>query len=178
MVLGDSLSAGYGIDQNQGWVALLQRRLAKHGYPHDVVNASISGDTTAGGRFRLDNALAEHHPAIVIIELGGNDGLRGLSLADMEANLAKIIEKSRTSGATLLLIGMRIPPNYGRDYTIGFENIYTRLAKKYNVPRVPFLLEGIADNNALMQSDRIHPNGGAQGIVLDNVWPRLEPLLK
>ncbi len=178
LVLGDSLSAGYGIDQNQGWVALLQRRLARHGDPHDVVNASISGDTTAGGLFRLDSALADHHPAIVIVELGANDGLRGLSLADMETNLTKIIKKCRAGNAQVLLVGMRIPPNYGAEYTTGFASVYTRLAKKYKLPLVPFLLAGVADNNALLQSDRLHPNGDAQGIILDTVWPELERMVE
>lgn len=177
MVLGDSLSSGYGIDQNQGWVALLQRRMDKHGYPHRVINASITGDTTAGGLFRLDNALKEHQPDIVIVELGGNDGLRGLSLAEMETNLELIIGKCLASNARILLVGMKIPPNYGMDYTTGFENIYTRLAKKHQLPLVPFLLAGVADDNALLLSDRIHPNGDAQGMILENVWHELDKLL-
>lgn len=178
LVLGDSLSAGYGIEQNRGWVTLLQQRLAKESYPHRVVNASISGDTTAGGLFRIGPALEQHRPDIVIIELGGNDGLRGLSLRDMESNLAKIIDACRQRGSRVLLIGMRIPPNYGPEYTAGFEAIYTRLAKKYDVPLVPFLLEGIAENKVLMQSDRIHPNGEAQSRILDNVWAGLERMVK
>ena len=177
MVLGDSLSAGYGIDQKQGWVNLLQQRLTKQGYPHQVVNASISGDTTAGALFRLENALQEHRPDIVIVELGGNDGLRGLPLAEMKDNLKRIIEKCRASGARVLLIGMKIPPNYGKDYTDAFEQTYFTLAREYELPLVPFLLEGIADNNALLQSDRIHPNGEAQGMILENVWSVLSQII-
>ena len=177
MVLGDSLSAGYGIDQKQGWVNLLQQRLTKQGYPHQVVNASISGDTTAGALFRLENALQEHRPDIVIVELGGNDGLRGLPLAEMKDNLERIIEKCRASGARVLLIGMKIPPNYGKDYTDAFEQTYFTLAREYELPLVPFLLEGIADNNALLQSDRIHPNGEAQGMILENVWSVLSQII-
>ena len=177
MVLGDSLSAGYGIDQKQGWVNLLQQRLTKQGYPHQVVNASISGDTTAGALFRLENALQEHRPDIVIVELGGNDGLRGLPLAEMKDNLKRIIEKCRASGAKVLLVGMKIPPNYGKDYTDAFEQTYFTLAREYELPLVPFLLEGIADNNALLQSDRIHPNGEAQGMILENVWSVLSQII-
>lgn len=177
LVLGDSLSAGYGIEQNQSWVTLLQQRLGDRGHPHRVINASISGDTTAGGLFRIGAALDDHDPDVVIVELGGNDGLRGLSLRDMETNLAKIIDACLAHGSRVLLVGMRIPPNYGAEYTAGFEAIYTRLAKQYNVPLVPFLLEGIAENNALLQSDRIHPNGEAQGKMLDNVWPVMKRVM-
>jgi acyl-CoA thioesterase-1 len=177
LVLGDSLSAGYGIDTQKGWVALLQSRLRDNGLPHRVVNSSISGDTTSGALARLPRALSLHHPAIVIVELGGNDGLRGLSLQEMRENLAQIIRTVRDKGAKVLLLGMRLPPNYGTAYTEKFNAIYQQLAEAYGVPLVPFLLEGVANRPELMQDDGIHPRAAAQEQLLENVWPYLRPLL-
>ena len=178
LVFGDSLSAGYGIDHSRDWVNLLAQRLERENFPHRVVNASISGETTAGGLSRLPAALDSHHPAIVILELGANDGLRGLPLLHLRANLGKLIELSKQSGARVLLVGMMLPPNYGSRYTEGFEEAYTQLAKKQRVARVPFLLEGVADKRQLMQADNVHPTAEAQPRLLDNVWPHLLPLLK
>ena len=178
LVLGDSLSAGYGIDVNAGWVNLLQQRLRQQGYPHQLVNASISGDTTSGGRARLPRALALHHPDLVIIELGANDGLRGLSLTSMRANLAAMIKLARAQGAQVLLIGMYLPSNYGPAYTEKFHAVYRDLARELNIPLVPFLLEGVALKPDLMQADGLHPRAVAQARVLDNVWPLLTPLLR
>lgn len=178
LVLGDSLSAGYGIDVNAGWVNLLQQRLRQQGYPHQLVNASISGDTTGGGRARLPRALALHHPNLVIIELGANDGLRGLSLTSMRANLAAMIKLARAQGAQVLLIGMYLPSNYGPAYTEKFHAVYRDLARELNIPLVPFLLEGVALKPDLMQADGLHPRAVAQARVLDNVWPLLTPLLR
>jgi len=178
LVLGDSLSAGYGIDVRHGWVALLGQRLRQQGYPQTVVNASISGDTTAGGRTRLPEALQRHHPQVVIIELGGNDGLRGLSLAQTRANLDAMIKMARSAGAQVLLVGIYLPPNYGPEYTRKFHAIYSELAHQQQLPLVPFLLAGVALTPGLMQADGLHPRGAAQPRLLDNVWPYLEPLLK
>lgn len=178
LVLGDSLSAAYGIDPNQGWVALLRQRLERTGYRYEVINASVSGDTTRGGLARLSAALTQHRPRIVIVELGGNDGLRGLSLADMRANLSGIIERGRASGARVLLAGVRLPPNYGEAYTQKFHEVYRELARTYRVPLVPFLLDGIGGRQELMQSDGIHPGPGAQARMLENIWPHLLPLLQ
>ena len=177
-MLGDSLSAGYGIDVRHGWVALLGQRLRQQGYPQTVVNASISGDTTAGGRTRLPEALQRHHPQVVIIELGGNDGLRGLSLAQTRANLDAMIKMARSAGAQVLLVGIYLPPNYGPEYTRKFHAIYSELAHQQQLPLVPFLLAGVALTPGLMQADGLHPRGAAQPRLLDNVWPYLEPLLK
>lgn len=177
LVVGDSLSAGYGIEISQGWVNLLQKRLQEAGFPHRIVNASISGDTTRGGLARLPAALERHDPAIVILELGGNDGLRALSLQEIKANLAAMIELSRQAGARLILVEMRIPPNYGPQYTEKFQALFGELAARYDLPLVPFLLTGVADNPALMQGDGIHPRAEAQPRIVDNVWPVLEPLL-
>jgi len=178
LVVGDSLSAGYGIQLRDGWVTLLQQRLTKQGYPHAVVNASISGDTTAGGRARLPAALKRHRPAIVILELGGNDGLRGLSLHETRANLDAMIKAAQSAGAQVLLVGIHLPPNYGPEYTGKFHAIYHDLARTQRAALAPFLLEGIALTPALMQPDGIHPRAAAQPRLLDNVWPYLEPLLK
>ena len=178
LVLGDSLSAGYGIDVRTGWVALLGQRLYQQGYPQTVVNASISGDTTAGGRARLPEALRRHHPQVVIVELGGNDGLRGLSLAQTRANLDGIIKTAKSAGAQVLLVGIYLPPNYGPEYTKKFHAIYGELAHQYQLPLVPFLLAGVALTPGLMQADGLHPRAAAQPRLLDNVWPYLEPLLK
>ncbi|MEE4379611.1 MAG: arylesterase [Candidatus Competibacteraceae bacterium] len=177
MVVGDSLSTGYGIDANKGWVTLLQQRLRSNGFPHQVINASVSGDTSRGGLARLPAALERHQPAIVILELGGNDGLRGLSLKSLEDNLAAMIEFSRAAGAQVVLAEMRIPPNYGPVYTKKFQTLYTELAQRYAIPLIPFLLEGVAGNEGLMQNDGIHPVAEAQPRILDNVWPTLESLL-
>jgi acyl-CoA thioesterase-1 len=178
LVVGDSLSAGYGIEVRDGWVALLEKRLAAQGYPHRVVNASISGDTSAGGRARLTAALKRHRPAVVILELGANDGLRGLSLAQTRANLAAMIEGAQAAGARVLLIGIHLPPNYGPAYTRKFHAQYAGLANRYRTALVPFLLEGVALDRALMQPDGLHPRAAAQPRLLDNVWPALEPLLR
>ena len=177
VVLGDSLSAGYGMDADESWVTLLQARLRREGYPQAVVNASVSGATTQDGRTRLPQILNRDRPAVVIIELGGNDGLRGLSLETMHANLAAIIEQARAAGAEPLLVGMRLPPNYGPAYTRRFERIYRELAREYSVPFVPFLLQGVAGHAELMQPDGMHARAAAQPKLLDNVWPHLKPLL-
>lgn len=178
LVLGDSLSAGYGISTNSGWVALLQQRLEQQGYPQRVVNASISGDTTSGGLARLPQALAQHRPQLVILELGANDGLRGLPLDEMRRNLATIIDKSHEHGATLLLAGVRLPPNYGALYVKKFHHIYRQLAQNHKVALVPYLLAGVGGNADLVQADGLHPRANAQELILDNVWPHLLPILK
>ncbi len=178
LVLGDSLSAGYGISTNSGWIALLQRRLEQQGYPQRVVNASISGDTTSGGLARLPQALAQHRPQLVILELGANDGLRGLSLEEMRRNLVTIIDKSREQGATLLLVGVRLPPNYGALYVKKFHDVYRQLARNHKVAFVPHLLAGVGGRADLIQADGLHPRANAQGLILDNVWPHLLPILK
>ncbi len=176
LVLGDSLSAAYGMAQNEGWVHLLQQRLRKAGHPHRVVNASISGETSAGARQRIDEELARWQPDIVIIELGGNDGLRGLPLDALYDNLAALIEASLGQGARVLLLGMRLPPNYGR-YSEDFAAVYAALARRYRIPLLPFLLAGMEDDFTFFQADGIHPNQRAQARILDNVWPVLRPLL-
>lgn len=177
MVLGDSLSAGYGIKIQEGWVNLLAQRLASEGYGYRVVNASVSGETTQGGLARLPRALQTHKPAIVIVELGGNDGLRGLPLAASRANLDRIIELSRAARARVLLVGMVIPPNYGPRYGQEFRDMFAALAAKYQVQFVPFLLDKVALDPALMQGDGIHANARGQPQMLENVWPKLKPLL-
>jgi acyl-CoA thioesterase I len=178
LVFGDSLSAAYGLGTDQGWVALLQQRLQVQGYGYRVVNASVSGETTDGGRSRLARALSQHRPELVVLELGGNDGLRGLPLKDIQANLAQMIKAIRESGARQLLVGIQIPPNYGPKYTQGFTAMYETLAKEQNVPVVPFLLKDIALEAQLMQADGIHPNALGQPRVLENVWTHLHPLLR
>lgn len=178
LVLGDSLSSGYGINISAGWVSLLQQRLQQQGYPHQLINASISGDTTSSGRARLPRTLDLHHPDLVIIELGANDGLRGLPLASMRANLAAMIKLLRARGIQVLLIGMHLPSNYGPAYTEKFHAVYQELARELKIPFVPFLLEGVALNLDLMQADGLHPRAGAQERVLENVWPVLSPLLR
>jgi len=176
LVLGDSLSAAYGIEVQQGWVSLLEQRVAAK-YPHKVINASVSGETTGGGLARLPALLEQHKPELVIVELGGNDGLRGYPLNVMQQQLVDIIEKSRAAGATVVLVGMQIPPNYGPRYTNRFRDIYKELAEKFELPLVEFLLDGVATDAALMQRDGIHPTAAAQEKILDNVWPVLQPLL-
>ncbi|TSE36444.1 arylesterase [Tepidimonas charontis] len=180
LVVGDSLSAEYGIARGRGWVALLQQRLQAQGRSVQVVNASISGDTTAGGRARLPALLQRHRPAVVILELGGNDALRGLPLPSTRDNLRAMIRASRAAGARVLLLGMDMPPNYGERFRAEFRAVYTDLAREEGVALVPFFLAGVADGPqaaALFQDDRIHPNEQAQPRLLDNVWPALRPLL-
>jgi acyl-CoA thioesterase-1 len=178
LVLGDSLSAGYGVKVDATWVALLNQRLAKQGYGYRVVNASISGETTAGARSRLPRALELHKPAVVIVELGGNDGLRGLPLKQVRGNFENLIETSQAAQAKVVLVGMRMPPNYGAEYANSFHALYGELAKKYDVPLVDFFLEGVALDDTLMQADGIHPNATAQPKLLDNLWPALSKVLK
>lgn len=177
LVVGDSISAAFGLDTTQGWVALLQKRLDQQGKRIQVVNASISGDTSAGGLARLPALLAEHRPALVMIELGGNDGLRGTPLAQLQQNLADMIAASKSSGAQVLLLGMRLPPNYGKRYTEGFAGVYEQLAATHQVPLLPFFLEGVGGVPGLMQADGIHPTAAAQPRLLDNIWPLLEARL-
>jgi len=178
IVLGDSLSSGYGLSRDdQSWVALLQQRLRGEGYGHEVVNASISGDTTSGGLARLPALLEAHRPSIVILELGGNDGLRGQPVASLRGNLQQMIELTLDSGATPILAGMQIPPNYGPAYAGAFAGTYPELAAQFDIPLVGFLLEDVALNTELMQSDGIHPNAGGNAVILDNVWPVLADLL-
>ncbi len=178
LVVGDSLSAGYGLAPGQGWVALLQQRLKKQGYGHRVVNASVSGETTDGGVARLDRALATHRPGIVIIELGGNDGLRGLPVSRVQANLGLLITKSRAAGAEVLLLAIRVPTNYGPQYTTAFQQIYQDLAVKYRIGVAALVDQEIALDLAYFQPDGIHPNAKAQPLLLDNVWIQLSPLLR
>ncbi|WP_024459922.1 arylesterase [Marinimicrobium sp. LS-A18] len=178
LVLGDSLSAAYGIDEEDGWVNLLNERLEREGYPHTVVNASVSGETTEGGLKRLPRLLSEHNPEWVILELGGNDGLRGYPVSDLADNLAAMIQLSREQGAEVVLLGMQIPPNYGPRYTDQFTAVYPQLAQEEDVPLVAFMLEGIAIKDELMQRDGIHPNAEAQPKILENVWPTLREVLQ
>jgi len=179
LVFGDSISAGYGLPRvEQGWAALLQAKLKQEGYGYEVVNASVSGETTAGGLARLPRALNLHHPAVVLLELGGNDGLRALPVAQMRENLARMAELAATAGAKVLLLGMRIPPNYGPEYTAEFSRVYADLARDQKLPVVSFLLNGIAQKPDLMQADGIHPNQAGQPKLLDAVWPALQPLLQ
>lgn len=177
MVVGDSISSAYGMDVDSGWVSLLQTRLHQRGKDYSVVNSSISGDVTASGRQRISRLLDRHDPDIVIIELGGNDGLRGLSLAEMKANLQSMISDSINHGAKVILAGMKILPNYGPRYTAGFEQVYDDLADENTISLIPFILEGIGGVADKMQDDGIHPNQQAQKIILDNVWVTLEELL-
>jgi len=177
LVFGDSLSANYGIAAESGWVSLLQQRLTRNHYDYRVVNASISGETTAGGLTRIGAALATHNPAIVIVELGGNDGLRGLPLEATQSNLDGILRACRTSKAKVLLAGIRLPPNYGPGYTGRFAAIYPALARKHRSALLPFLLEGIAESRESFQADNIHPTAAAQPVILENVWKQLQPML-
>jgi len=177
LIIGDSLSAGYGLEPGKGWVTLLQQRLDARHLFYRVVNASISGDTTANGLNRLPAALHTHLPSLVLIELGANDGLRGLPLATMSQNLSTMISLSQSQSAKVLLIGMRIPPNYGKRYTDAFFTLYASLASQYQLSLVPFLLEGVGARPALMQADGLHPNEMAQPTLLDNVWEKLLPML-
>jgi acyl-CoA thioesterase-1 len=177
LIVGDSVSAGYGLPPGAGWATLLQQRLADQHYPHGVVNASISGDTTAGGRARLDALLAQHRPAITVIELGGNDGLRGGSLDAMRANLDAMVVAAQKAGSRVLLVGMQLPPNYGPAYVQRFAATFADVAKARKAALVPFLFDGFGDDNAMFQPDRIHPVVAAQPKLLDNVWRELKPLL-
>lgn len=180
LVLGDSISAEYGIARGSGWVALLEQRLARERMAARVLNASVSGDTTAGGRSRLPALLKAHRPAVVVIELGGNDALRGLSLEMTEANLTAMTQAAQAAGAKVLLAGMQMPPNYGADFGRRFFALYPQVAKAQRAALVPFLLKGVADGDhaqALFQPDRIHPTAAAHPIILDNVWPELRRLL-
>jgi acyl-CoA thioesterase I len=178
LVFGDSLSAGYGLRPGSGWVTLLAQKLAMLGYGFQVANASVSGETTAGGLARLPRALQLHHPRIVILELGANDGLRGLPLASAQDNLDRMIELSRAQQALVLLLGVLMPPNYGERYTTAFRDMYLNLAHGEHVPLVPFLLAGVALHADLMQADELHPNERGQPLLLENVWPKLAPLLQ
>lgn len=175
---GDSLCAAYGLVPSQGWVALLQTRLKSQGYDYTVVNGCVSGETTAGGLSRLPTALAQHTPAIVLLELGSNDGLRGTSLKVMQENLGQMIALSRKAGAKVVLLGMLMPPNYGPQYTQGFSDVYRDLARQHSLPLLLFLLKDVADHRDLMQADNMHPQAQGEPLVLDNVWPKLLPLLK
>jgi acyl-CoA thioesterase-1 len=177
LVFGDSLSASYGIAQARGWVALLAERLKRERPDYSVVNASISGETSAGGAARIAKALVQHRPAIVVLELGANDGLRGLPVAQLRHNLAAIIEQAQKAGARVMLVGMKMPPNYGPDYTRAFERTYAELARQYQTALVPFLLQDFADKQELFQADRIHPTAEAQPFMMERVWKALQPLL-
>jgi acyl-CoA thioesterase-1 len=177
LIFGDSLSAGYGIDVDQSWAALLQSRLEQQGYEHRVVNASISGETTEGGAERIAPALVNFEPALIILELGGNDGLRGFPPDRMRSNLEEIITTSKASGAAVVLLGIRIPSNYGPRYTQAFESVFRETAEALDVPWIEFFMEGIALNDDLMQADGIHPNAAAQPKLLDNAWPIIEAAL-
>ena len=178
LVVGDSLSAEYGLPRGSGWVALLQQRLARDKVAIDVVNASVSGETTSGGNARLARALKLHQPQILVLELGANDGLRGLPLAVSRQSLAAMIEAGQAQGAKVLLLGMRIPPNYGARYTDAFARMYAELAQQYRVPLVPFFMEKVALDGKLMQADGLHPTAAAQPLLLDTAWPALQRLLK
>jgi acyl-CoA thioesterase-1 len=181
LVVGDSLSAEYGLKRGTGWVALLEQRLASQKIPARVVNASISGDTTSGGRARLPALLRQHKPTHVVIELGGNDALRGLPLGGTEDNLSQMTRAAQQAGAKVLLVGMQVPPNYGSDYANRFSGLFEKVAKRHKAGLVPFFLKGVADGPdalRLFQSDRIHPREDAHPLMLDNVWPELHKLLK
>jgi acyl-CoA thioesterase-1 len=178
LVMGDSLSAGYGIDQNAAWPSLLAEKLKHEGYRYEVHNASISGETSSGGRARIAEALQRTQPQVVIVELGANDGLRGLSLKSMRENLDAMITASQSAGAKVLLVGMRMPPNLGQNYTEKFQASFSDLAKAHKTALVPFLFEGIAGQRELFQADGLHPIASAQPRLLDNVWPQLRTLLK
>ncbi|MDD2759997.1 MAG: arylesterase [Methylomonas sp.] len=177
VVLGDSISAGYGIDAGAGWVSLLQQRFNQRHDGHVISNESISGDTSAGGLARIDQVLAKHKPELVLVELGANDGLRGLSPQQMRSNLSEIIGRCRQSGAKVLMLGMKIPPNYGKRFVDMFYNVYRELSTELNVPLVPFILEDIALNPDLMQPDGLHPNASAQPLIAEKIWPYIEVLL-
>lgn len=178
MVYGDSLSSGYGLPRDAAWTHLLERRLHEGKYDYTVANLSVSGETTLGGRNRIEAALTQHRPAIVILALGGNDGLRGQSPDAMRANLEAIILASRRAGARVLLVGMRMPPNYGTAYTEKFHRAYADLAQRHKLPLAPFLLDGFGEDRAYFQPDGIHPAAKAQPLMLDTVWKVLQPMLQ
>lgn len=178
VVLGDSISAAYGIEAKKGWVSLLQQKLEQEKKPYTIFNESISGDTTAGGLARIDSTLARYKPELILLELGANDGLRGLSPKKMKSNLAEIINRSQKAGAKVLLLSMRIPPNYGKRYVDIFYNIYPQLAKELNIPFVPFILEDVALIKEMMQKDGLHPNAKAQPIIANKIWQYLHPVLE
>ncbi|RLA24418.1 MAG: arylesterase [Gammaproteobacteria bacterium] len=175
--MGDSISASHGIEVQQGWATLLQERLEEQNSVFTVENESISGETSAGGLARIDQALDRHKPTLVLLELGANDGLRGLSPFVMKKNLAEMIHRSEQAGAKVLLLGMKIPPNYGKRYIETFFDVYRQLAEEHDVSRVPFLLDGVALNRELIQQDGLHPNARAQPFILENIWPYLLPML-
>lgn len=177
LVFGDSLSAGYGLPQGAGWVDLLQQRLEREKYDYKVVNASVSGETTHGGRNRIAGALTRHQPEIVVLELGANDGLRGARIETIRTNLTAMVEETRKRGAKLLLVGMQLPPNYGSDYIEKFRDVYGAVARAQRIPLVPFLLEGFAENRTDFLQDGVHPGAAAQPRILDTVWQHLRPLL-
>ena len=177
LVLGDSLSAAYGIDVDAGWVALLQRQIIKQGYDYKVINVSVSGDTTRTGLSRVDSALENHKPEVVIIALGGNDGLRGLAFSEIETSLSSIIERCKKTQSEILLLGVRMPPNYGAVYSQKFAQLYQRLASSYDIVLLPKMLDQVADNPKLMQADGIHPKASAQPKIMQNIWSALEPVL-
>ena len=178
LVIGDSISAGYGLSPGQTWVDLLAAKLAAAGYPYRVVNASISGDTTAGGRARLPSLLRQHRPAVVVVELGGNDALRGGNLAASRANLDAMVKDAQASGAKVLIAGLQLPPNYGPAYVRQFNALFDDVAKEHKAALVPYVFDGFGDDLAQFQPDRIHPSAAAQSKILDNVWPALAPLLR
>lgn len=178
LVLGDSLSASYGLDRETGWVSLLEERLRQQGIPHLVVNASVSGDTTAGGLSRLDSLLSRHRPRLLVIELGANDGLRGFSFDVIRENLTALIRRGRAAGSQILLTAVHLPPNYGAAYTEGFQAVFREVAAAEGVAFVPDLLEGVAEDRTLMQADGLHPTAEAQPRILQNLWPALERLLR
>jgi len=177
LIFGDSLSAGYGIDVDQTWVSLLQQRLQEQGYEHQVINASISGETTEGGATRIETAIADFSPELIILELGGNDGLRGIPAARMQSNFEQIIKRAQASGATVVLLGIRIPTNYGPRYSAEFEAVFREVSESLGVKWIEFFMEGIALNDALLQDDRIHPNASAQPLLLENAWPVIRAAL-
>jgi acyl-CoA thioesterase-1 len=177
VVYGDSISAAYGMDQDQGWVSLLAEQLSENHPTASVVNASVSGETTGGGRVRLEKTLEAHNPDILILELGGNDGLRGYPIDKIEANLDAMTRQAREAGAEVLLVGMVLPPNYGRRYTSAFEGVFATIAERYELPFVPFLLDGVATSTSLIQGDGIHPRPEAQQMILDDILPTLTTLL-
>lgn len=178
LVFGDSLSSAYGIGPREGWVTLMEERLKQKKFDYNVVNASISGETTSGGATRIDEALARTKPGLVIVALGGNDGLRGLAASQIQANLTRIVETARRRGARVLLLGIRMPPNYGPQYVREFEAVYTEVARRQKVPLVPFMLQGVAGERDMMQPDNIHPTAAAQPVILETVWKGLQPLLE
>lgn len=178
LILGDSLSAEYGIPKNTGWASLIQKRISEHQYSHQMINASISGETSIGGKQRIQALLVQHQPKVLILELGANDALRGLPLEQTKSNLEYMTVTAKKSGAKVLILGMKIPPNYGKEYSIKFESLFVELGKKHGAIVTPFFLEKIATDPEMFQTDRIHPNEKAQPILANTVWPSLQKLLK